>query len=125
GGDGVVEGRRRARLLVRLNLVDRAAARMPYLVGPHYDRQFVCLHRLQHNEGTHYIALNIIGAVPYIEPVLSDKRIADSSPAILKYDDCVMISYSACRNCWRAGSHAEGSARRRGEGAERWRLGRT
>src|SRR5215470_4919357 len=91
---------------------------MPDLVGLHHYREPVSPRRLQHDVRMHYVVLNIIRAVPYVEPELRDESFANPRSAILKNDDCVMMPYSAGRNRRRAGSQTEGGASRRDQHAE-------
>ena len=105
---------------MRLKLVDPAAARMPHKVGLHYYWEPICPLWLQHNEGAHYKALNIIIAIPYIEPELGDEGFANAAPAVLKHHDCVMMPHSAFGNRWRAGRDAYGRAGSRGKRGKRF-----
>jgi len=105
---------------VRPDLVDLAAARMPHPVGLHYYWEPISPLRLQHNEGAHYPALNIIITIPYIEAELGDEGFANATSTILKDHDCVMMPHSAFGNRWRAARNAEGRDGRRGKRGKRF-----
>src|SRR5258707_12884724 len=92
---------------------------MPHPVGLHYYWEPISPLRLQHNEGAHYPALNIIITIPYIEAELGDEGFANATSTILKDNDCVMMQHSAFGKRWRSTRNPEGRndpPRKRGKG---------